>query len=120
MFKKDNSSAHFVKENFSTVLQLISPEIHRAGLPLAITSSHLYSGITAPVERDASCPGNMGQSRRFRTSLSVAFWVPAGVLVVALGRHGYGQATTPLADSQQLTRSIQQPLALAIPFMMPT
>ena len=68
MFKKDNSSAHCVKENFSTVLQLISREIHWARLPLAVRSSHLYSGITALVERDASCPGKMGQARRFQTS----------------------------------------------------
>ena len=101
-----NSSAPFVKENFSTVLQLISPEIHQAALPMEMTSSCLYSSITTPVERDARCPGNMGQLCRFRTSPAVALWVSSGVLVLMLGRYGYGQSTTP--PSQMLSSFSRQ------------
>lgn len=49
------SHAHVVKQNFSTVLQIISPEMHRGGLEMAITYAHLYCGIATPVERDVRC-----------------------------------------------------------------
>jgi hypothetical protein len=45
------SHAHVVKQNFSTVLQIISPEMLRGGLEMVITYAHLYCGIAAYVEQ---------------------------------------------------------------------
>ena len=90
------SHTHVVKQNFSTVLQIISPEMHRGGLEMAITYGHLYCGIAAPVERDVKSCGKIMRSRRFQTNTSVSSRGSWGVGMLALWRHGCGRPTRTL------------------------
>ena len=88
-----NAHAHVVKQNFSTVLEMITPETHRGGLEMAITYAHPYCGIAAHIERDVRCCGKIMQSRRFRTNTSVSSRGSCGARMLALWRDGCGRPT---------------------------
>ena len=94
--RNHKSHAHVVKQTFPTVLQIISPDMHRGGLEMAITYAHLYCGIAAHIERGVQCCGKIMPSRRFQTNMSVSLRGSSAVGILALWRHGCSRRTKTL------------------------